>query len=291
LSRLQTRLRLAQSRSRPSIGLPKVTTTMCAVIGVVVVVLGKPRAKPTSIITGIERRSNSMAMPRHLEEALRRRRRRPRHLLRQGPLFEHLACFDIRVLSRRKMFPGNWIERRIADSFSFLCSPIRRLTLDRGRADLLLTNGASQVVPVVWVQTHGARGCRGQRPIFVCPCKRRAVKLFYHEATFACRRCLWGRGVRYASQTRNGVTRARLQSARLRSFIRGFPDTDTTRMPEKPATWRWGRYQQLTERIARLDRKASRRRGSLLTRQITMRLLKPATEYGLILAERTSDFR
>jgi hypothetical protein len=254
--------------------------------------LGRPRARLALIITGIDRSRAgfpTVAMPRQLRTGLeRRRKKRPRHWP-QAPLFEGLPHLSIDMLARRKMFPNNWVERRISDGFGFLCSPVRRLTLDRGRADITLTSGKTQAIPIKWTRRCGAMP--GLQPYLVCSCERRARKLYYHEQSFQCRRCLWKKNVRYASQTRNSITRARLQSARLKSFIRGYPDTDA-RVPAKPATWHQRRYEELVSRIRALDFKAARgRRQSLLTRRISMRLLKPLCEHDMKLADRTSEFR
>jgi hypothetical protein len=158
---------------------------------------------------------------------------------------------------------------------------VRWFRLYRSRADLVLTSGKRQSLPIHWCVISGARRFRFryQRPTFVCACGRRALKVFLHRGEFTCKRCS---GAVYACQVASGVSsRARLQATRLRSFINGYP-VEADRVPDKPLWWHWESYERLIGKLAQLQARAARRgRHSRKSKRITERMLRPLLEYDV----------
>ena len=99
---------------------------------------------------------------------------------------------------------------------SLLIPAIRTLKLGPRAAELVLVNGQTQLIPIVWLRINGM--CQSARPAFQCPgCGHNRFKLFYRHGRFSgCYRC---NGVPYASQQCSTKNRSRLQAARLRLFL------------------------------------------------------------------------
>jgi hypothetical protein len=228
-----------------------------------------------------------MAQPWQLAEG--QRRRRERLLKIQRPLFESLPSLDVRALTRKGMIPGEWFSIWDFPNIGFLIPGVRSLKVCRAKIELVSVAGKPQAIPLAWRVQTGARRFRSNyaRPALICGgCKRTRYKLWLGRGgDFTCKRCC---GAVWASQVASGApSRARLQAARLRSFIRQYPDTNT-RLPHKPATWGWAAYDRLVARLKRLEAKEGRKRGNVVTKRVSVRLLRPMHEYGLRLSERVA---
>ena len=157
-------------------------------------------------------------MPRQLANAQRRRRQRrsqPRQVL------EELPVLDCRMLARRNLVPRDHSQRTY--NLSLLIPAIQTLKLGPCAAELVLLNGQTQLIPIVWLRINGM--CQSARPAFQCPgCGHNRFKLFYRHGRFSgCYRCI---GVPYASQQCSTKNRSRLQAARLRLFLSSMPEKD-----------------------------------------------------------------
>jgi hypothetical protein len=172
------------------------------------------------------------------------------------------------------MFPPDWFHRAVYDHFGFICTAVRSLTLDRGKAVITHLNRSQQSIPIKWLNAIRYIG----RPTFVCRCKRNAFKLFCVNGAFICKRCCGGR---YASQTRNSAARAQLQASRLRNALRGYPGPNTG-IPKRPATMARYVYNTLVDRLRQYDAKASRGRNNLITRRINERVTRPMINYNTV---------
>ena len=155
-------------------------------------------------------------MPRQLANAQRRRRQRrsqPRQVL------EELPVLDCRILARRNMVPRDHSQRTY--NLSLLIPAIQTLKLGPRAAELVLVDGQTQMIPIVWLRINGM--CQSARPAFQCPgCGHNRFKLFYRHGRFSgCYRCI---GVPYASQQCSTKNRPRLQAARLRLFLSSLPE-------------------------------------------------------------------
>lgn len=219
--------------------------------------------------------------PKQLFDGLRRRRARPKGLP-QKPLIESLPCFDIRLLRDNDCWPRDWIASR-AYSPGFQLTSVRRFKLYRSRIDIVLISGKTQTLAIDWHTQRGARYFRGRyaRPNFVCGCNRKARKLYLLGGLFCCRRCCWRSGCRYASQVANKFSRAMLQAKRLRTFIIGYP-VDNQRIPDKPFMWKWGSYDRLIARLARLQDRARKQRKPRRSKRVAERIAtRPLWNYDV----------
>ena len=113
-------------------------------------------------------------------------------------------------------------------NLSLLIPAIRTLKLGPRAAELVLVDGQTQLIPIVWLRINGM--CQSARPAFQCPgCGHNRFKLFYRHGRFSgCYRCI---GVPYASQQCSTKNRPRLQAARLRLFLSSLPEE--TQNPSK----------------------------------------------------------
>jgi hypothetical protein len=132
------------------------------------------------------------------------------------------------MLARRNMVPRDHSQRTY--NLSLLIPAVRTLKLGPRAAELVLVDGQTQMIPIVWLRINGM--CQSARPAFQCPgCGHNRFKLFYRHGRFSgCYRCI---GVPYASQQCSTKNRPRLQAARLRLFLSSLPnDTQTPARPE-----------------------------------------------------------
>jgi hypothetical protein len=181
------------------------------------------------------------------------------------------------MLARKGMFPPDWFHRAVYDHFGFICTAVRSLTLDRGKAVITHLNGSQQSIQIKWLNAIRYIG----RPTFVCRCGRNAFKLFCVNSVFICKHCT---GARYASQVRHSsAARAQLQASRLRNFLRGYPGPNTG-IPKRPATMARYVYNALVDRLRRLDAKAAKGRSNLTTKRVNDRMTQPLISYNTIAA-------
>ena len=84
----------------------------------------------------------------------------------------------------------------------------------------------SQVVQIIW------KPCRygGRRPYFICPCSRRAIRLYGAGRLFLCRRC---HRLNYASQSETRFGRALRRAQAIRTNLGGSANM-TTDFPDRP---------------------------------------------------------
>jgi hypothetical protein len=208
-------------------------------------------------------------MPRQLANAQRRRRPRrsqPRQVL------EELPSIDCRWLARKKLFPKDYSTRRY--SFDFINPAIHTLTLGPRAAEVVLVDGQTQLIPIVWLRINGM--CQSARPAFQCPgCGHNRFKLFYRHGRFSgCYRCI---GVPYASQQCSTKNRARLQAARLRLFLSSLPND--TQNPARPELMFKRTYARLIARLNRLEANPGRKQKRI-TKKLSYRVLRPITAYS-----------
>ena len=212
-------------------------------------------------------------MPIQLEVglAMRQRPRQPR------PLFEELPSLDCRMLARRRLFPGNWIDVFHYDNFGLIVPGIRTLSLGRRLAEATLNNRERQTIPIHWQRIGGM--CRGsQRPMFVCDCKRRAFRLYALNGHFRCKKCALASGARYACQQVSSRGRAALQAVRLRQFL--GQGVQSTKTPSKPTLMHRTTYSRLLGRLDRLEIRLGRKHQGKLGYPVT----SPRTMYSTQLA-------
>ena len=208
-------------------------------------------------------------MPRQLANAQRRRRQRrsqPRQVL------EELPVLDCRMLARRNLVPRDHSQRTY--NLSLLIPAIQTLKLGPCAAELVLLNGQTQLIPIVWLRINGM--CQSARPAFQCPgCGHNRFKLFYRHGRFSgCYRCI---GVPYASQQCSTKNRARLQAARLRLFLSSLPDD--TQSPARPPLMFKRTYARFIARLHKLEAKTSRKQKPI-TKKLSYRVLRPITAYS-----------
>ena len=208
-------------------------------------------------------------MPRQLANA-QRRRRQPRSQPRQ--VLEELPSIDCRWLARKKLFPKDYSTRRY--SFDFINPAIHTLTLGPRAAEVVLVDGQTQLIPIVWLRINGM--CQSARPAFQCPgCGHNRFKLFYRHGRFSgCYRCI---GVPYASQQCSTKNRARLQAARLRLFLSSLPND--TQNPARPELMFKRTYARFIARLNRLEANPGRKQKPI-TRTLSYRVLRPITAYS-----------
>jgi hypothetical protein len=204
-----------------------------------------------------------MPMPRQLRVAKRRNpRSRGYH---PSPLFEQLPSLDCRWLARKKLFPRDHSNRDY--NFEFINPAIRWLTLSPYAAEIVLSAGHAQMVPVIWLRITGM--CQSVRPIFHCRCGRRAFKLYYSRGAFTCRRCTHAV---YACQQRSASGRIALQATRLRHFLGGWPGLT----PSRPPFMHKRTYQRLTNRLRQFEARVPRK---VSVTKLGDRLLRPSQMY------------
>ena len=207
-------------------------------------------------------------MPRQLANAQRRRRpqkSQPRQVL------EELPVLDCRMLARRNMVPRDYSQRTY--NLSLLIPAIRTLKLGPRAAELVLLDGQTQLIPIVWLRINGM--CQSARPAFQCPgCGHNRFKLFYRHGRFSgCYRCI---GVPYASQQCSTKNRPRLQAARLRLFLSSLPDD--TQSPARPELMFKRTYARLIARLHKLEAKTNPQAEA---HHEEAQLPRPAPDHGL----------
>ena len=214
--------------------------------------------------------------PKQLFEGLKRRRARPKGLPPR-PIIESLPVIDIRHLAP---YPDNWFRRLAFPNIGFHIPALRHLTFSRAKCEIVLTSGKRQSIPLAWQVISGARRFRAryQRPIFVCGCGRRALKVFLHRGEFTCKRCTGGV---YACQVASGkAARSRLQAKRLQTYLVGYP-VENERVPDKPMWWHLESYDRLVSKLAMLQARTRKPRGGRRSRRITERMIWPLWEYRI----------
>ena len=208
-------------------------------------------------------------MPRQLANAqrrLRQRRSQPRQVI------EELPVLDCRILAKRNMVPRDHSQRTY--NLSLLIPAVRTLKLGPCAAELVLVDGQTQLIPIVWLRINGM--CQSARPAFQCPgCGHNRFKLFYRHGRFSgCYRCI---GVPYASQQCSTKNRSRLQAARLRLFLSSLPDD--TQIPLRPELMFKRTYARFIARLHKLESKTSRKQKPI-TKKLSYRVLRPITAYS-----------
>jgi len=175
-------------------------------------------------------------------------------------------------LARKKLFPKDYSTRRY--SFDFINPAIHTLTLGPRAAEVVLVDGQTQLIPIVWLRINGM--CQSARPAFQCPgCGHNRFKLFYRHGRFSgCYRCI---GVPYASQQCSTKNRARLQAARLRLFLSSLPDD--TQNPARPELMFKRTYARFIARLHKLEANSSRKQKRI-TKKLSYRVLRPITAYS-----------
>ena len=69
------------------------------------------------------------------------------------------------MLARRNMVPRDHSQRTY--NLSLLIPAVRTLKLGPRAAELVLVNGQTQLIPIVWLRINGM--CQSARPAFQCP--------------------------------------------------------------------------------------------------------------------------
>ena len=86
------------------------------------------------------------------------------------------------MLARRNMVPRDYSQRTY--NLSLLIPAIRTLKLGPRAAELVLVDGQTQLIPIVWLRINGM--CQSARPAFQCPgCGHNRFKLFYRHGRFS----------------------------------------------------------------------------------------------------------
>ncbi len=176
------------------------------------------------------------------------------------------------MLARRNMVPRDYSQRTY--NLSLLIPAVRTLKLGPRAAELVLVDGQTQMIPIVWLRINGM--CQSARPAFQCPgCGHNRFKLFYRHGHFSgCYRCI---GVPYASQQCSTKNRSRLQAARLRLFLSSLPEE--TKTPARPERMFKRTYARIIARLHKLESKASRKQKPI-TKKLSYRVLRPITAYS-----------
>jgi hypothetical protein len=176
------------------------------------------------------------------------------------------------MLARRNMVPRDHSQRTY--NFSLLIPAIRTLKLGPYAAELILVDGQTQMIPIVWLRINGM--CQSARPAFQCPgCGHNRFKLFYRHGRFSgCYRCI---GVPYASQQCSTKNRSRLQAARLRLFLSSLPEE--TKTPARPELMFKRTYARFIARLHKLEANSSRKQKPI-TKKLSYRVLRPITAYS-----------
>jgi hypothetical protein len=200
---------------------------------------------------------------------------RVRRKRRHRPLIEQLPHIDARVWSRRKLFPPNWADKAEYD-FGLIVPAISIITLSRSTAEITLRNGAQQAIPIWWQKTG-----YGQRPLFVCPCGRRAFRLYTRFGRFGCYRCI---GAIYLSQAVDSKARAAVQASRLRHYL-GHWGEKKEKIPPKPSGMATVTYYRLIGRLSALEARCPNQWGSRRVRDDSA-LLMPLMGYATQSANR-----
>jgi hypothetical protein len=140
---------------------------------------------------------------------------------------------DVRVLSKKKLFPKNWAD--VFEYDGYVAPGVARLILSRKQVEIS-HSGTIQSVPIYWQK------CFGVRPIFVCPCGRRAFRLRLIRGAFQCRKCC---AVPYLSQAVDSPHRPIVQAKRIRRFLEGYGSTK----PKKPRPMHWRSFHRITGQL------------------------------------------
>jgi hypothetical protein len=188
---------------------------------------------------------------------------RTKHRRRKGhgrPLMESLPCLDIRVLAKRKMFPGNWADQH--EYNGYIAPNVSRLILSRRQVEIWHSN-IKQAVPLYWQRGFGLR------PIFVCSCGRRAFVLRLSRQAFRCYRCCHAL---YLSQAVDSRHRPVVQAKRIRRFL----DAYGSKEPKKPAPMHWRSFHRILGQLRGYEARSPKQWHS---QKITDPLLKPLQVY------------
>jgi hypothetical protein len=200
--------------------------------------------------------------PPQLRRARRPKRRTPR------PLIDDLPVIDLRVLGRRKLFPGDWFRTNTVDP-GLIYPSIREIILTRATVTIRFYGGGEQAIPITWYRP----GFGGYRPIGRCACGRTAFRFHRIGNRLLCYRCTGGV---YASQVRGSPMRPYVHAARIRAFIGGFPNVRGA-FPKKPPNMFFHTYERLKAECLILEARLPRRQWR--SRRISERTLRPRQRY------------
>jgi hypothetical protein len=142
-----------------------------------------------------------MSMPWQLRNAKRPKRSEPR------PLAETLPQVNVDHLD----VPRDH-KTYIAPDISFRYPHINSMKINYFMVQFSHSDRV-QTFRFKWIKT----GFGYPRPAFICECGRPVIKLYFHYANLACRRCC---NATYASRTLDKRTRPILQALRLEAFLK-----------------------------------------------------------------------
>jgi hypothetical protein len=186
-----------------------------------------------------------MTMPRQLRSA----KRRPRNA-EPRPTIEFMSSINVNELRHAiPRYRGQVCEPNVEWKYP----DVSRLRLFGDHIEITNRNGYVQHFRVVWVRTYFGK----PRAMLVCSsCGGGAIRLFSHYGNYACRHC---HRALYASRRCNQATRPRLQAAKLRLKLGGWPDINEP-LPPKARGKHKRRYQRLRNQVQELEAKAKRTR-------------------------------
>ena len=139
------------------------------------------------------------------------------------------------------------------------------------RAEFTHCTGRTQAFPLSWYRTG-----YGYRPLFVCSCQRRVIRLYLRFGSLSCRRCA---NIVYASQACSPQKRPALQATRIRRFFDALSYIGKP-FPSKPkTTMRFKTYHRLKARALALEAK-SQAKTAFQSNRLDPRVLYPQCNYG-----------